>query len=218
MTPIKKHPLRAMMALVLVALLITFILRNKSDTNTSRDVATDTKPEISSPDQRPSTSSQREGVIEADRRLQAERVATDVAASVFPIKEYRYAPAPSGKAHALAAGLAYIHVPSSGQRVSMEPNQLGEYPPMDTRTQETVGVRIALDDVPAETPVRLVILDGGSFPAAEGFSRLMKAQKGGVVAFEYTTSANTGTHRILVQAAGYPSRILDFTAHTLATP
>lgn len=216
---IRKFPHRVILLLAFIALLITFLLWNKNKPGGSDATARiQEQKNLSASENRSKTSSQREGTIEADRRLRDEGVATDVTASVFPINEYRYAPSPSGKAHAVVSGLAYCHVPSSGLRVSMEANQLGEFPPLDTHTKETVGVRLALDSVPADTPVRLVILDGGSFPSVEGFSRLIKAQKSGVVAFEYTTSANTGTHRILVQAAGYPSRILDFTAHTPANP
>jgi hypothetical protein len=95
----------------------------------------------------------------------------------------------------------------------MEANQIGEFPTVETLLSDTVGVRLKLDSVKPGTPVRIVIMDGGSFPAVEGFTQLAEAAKWGGVAFEFTTSANIGYHRVLVQAQGQPSRILNFSAH-----
>lgn len=148
---------------------------------------------------------------EADRQLQAEGVKTDVSLSQFPKKAYQYLPAPAGKPAGDSVGEAYIHVPSSGRRVATQPNQIGEYPTMETMTNETVGVRLVLDAVKSGTPVRVVIMDGGGFPAAQGVAQILKAEKGSV-AFEFTTSPNIGYHRVLVQAQGHPSRILNFDA------
>ena len=148
---------------------------------------------------------------EADRQLQVEGVKTDTALSQFPRKAYRHLPAPAGKPAGDFVGEAYIHIPSSGRRVATQPNQIGEYPIMEAMTHETVGVRLDLDGVKAGTPVRVVIMDGGAFPAAQGVTQVLNAEKGGV-AFEFTTSPNIGYHRILVQAQGHPSRILNFDA------
>lgn len=218
MKPTLKFPPRALAALLLIALLVIVFIWQTNRAGVTPAQSPNEVVSTAPKDIRSQTSSKNASTIEADQLLAIEGARTDVTVSVFPIKEYRYVPPPSGKAHALAEGRAYIHVPSAGLRVSLDANQLGEFPPVDTRTNDTVGVRLALDSVTVDTPVRLVILDGGNFPAAEGLSRLIKAEKGGVVAFEYTTSANTGTHRILVQAAGHPSRILDFTAFATATP
>jgi hypothetical protein len=95
----------------------------------------------------------------------------------------------------------------------MESNQIGEFPAIETKLNDTVGVRLSLDTVKPGTPVRIVIMDGGSFPAAEGVAQVLKAAKWGGVAFEFSTSANIGFHRVLVQAQGQPSRILNFSAH-----
>lgn len=149
---------------------------------------------------------------EADRLLRSEGVTTDVALTTFPIREYHRAAAPAGAPAGATTGDAYIHVPSAGIRTALTPNQLGEYPPVETRLNDTVGVRLQLPEVKPGTPVRVVILDGGTFPADQGVSRLLEAADWRGVAFEFTTSGNIGTHRILVQAPGQPSRILDFTA------
>ncbi len=149
---------------------------------------------------------------EADRLLAAEGVLTDVSLSTFPIKEYQHLRPPAGKAAGAPVGEAYIHVPSEGRRIAMEPNQIGEFPTVETTLRDTVGIRLSLDSVKPGTPVRVVIMDGGSFPAVEGVSQVIKATEWRGVAFEYTTSSNIGTHRVLVQAQGQPSRILDFNA------
>lgn len=94
----------------------------------------------------------------------------------------------------------------------MEANQLGEFAAIETELNDTVGVRVSLVGVKPGTPVRVVILDGGSFPTQEGANMLLKAEDWRGVAFDYTTSANIGTHRVLVQAIGQPSRIFDFNA------
>jgi hypothetical protein len=148
---------------------------------------------------------------EADRQLQAEGVKTDVSLARFPRKAYQYLPAPAGKPAANSVGEAYIHIPSSGRRVATQPNQIGEFPTMETMTNETVGVRLVLDAVKSGTPVRVVIMDGGGFPSAQGVAQVLNAEKGSI-AFEFTTSPNIGYHRVLVQAQGHPSRILNFDA------
>ena len=162
---------------------------------------------------RPSRKS-RENPREADRLLAAEGATTDATLSTFPEKEYQHIRPPAGKAAGAPVGDAYIHVPSAGRRIAMEANQLGEFPTVETLLSDTVGVRLQLVDVKPGTPVRVVIMDGGSFPSAEGLSQVIEAADWRGVAFEYTTSANFGTHRVLVQAAGQPSRILDFNAST----
>lgn len=155
--------------------------------------------------------------IEADQRLSAEGARTDMSLSAFPIKEYKSLPAPSGKAAGAPVGDAYIHVPSAGRRIAMEPNQIGEFPAVETRLNDTVGIRLAIDSVKPGTPVRVVILDGGSFPDSQSATRIIPARDWRGVDFEFTTSGNIGYHRVLVQAQGQPSRIVTFNAHDADT-
>lgn len=199
----------AAIVLLLTALFLQ-VQRKVSDASPPRAVIAGkpTQDAVPSTHDRPTRGNPRE----ADRLLKAEGVRTDVSLSEFPIKEYQHLHSPNGKAEGAADGEAYIHIPSAGRRIAMESNQLGEFPTVETRLSETVGVRLALDGVKPGTPVRVVILDGGSFPKAEGVSQLLEATTWRGVAFEYTTSVNLGTHRILVQAAGQKSRILDFNA------
>lgn len=206
-----KLPPRAIAALALIAALVMILLWQKNragDTPLHSPSEVTTTPAASGS----KTSSKRASTLEADQLLTTENASTDVTVSRFPLKEYAYTPQPNGKAEGAPSGNAYIHVPSAGTRVALESNQLGEFPTVETTLNDTVGVRLALDAVQPGTPVRIVILDGGTFPAGEGVSQVLSSADWGGVAFEYTTSSNIGTHRILVQAAGQKSRILDFNA------
>jgi hypothetical protein len=200
--------------LIAVALLLTAVVvliqQNGKVAPTDASTAIASPPASSSSSRNDRTS--RPVITDADRLLQAEGALTDIGLSSFPIKEYKHVTPPAGKAYGAPSGEAFIHIPSAGRRVAMESNQLGEYPSVETLTKETVGVRLELAAVKPGTPVRIVIMDGGTFPKAEGSAQVVKATEWGGVAFEYTVSPNIGTHRILVQAVGQPSRILDFTA------
>ena len=140
-------------------------------------------------------------------------IPTDVSATTFPISAYKPAPAPSDKPSTNVVGSAFIHVPSANQRLIYEPNQIGEYPTVETKLNDTVGVRLTLDDVKPGTPVRVAIMDGGTFPHKEGVSQVLRAAEWGGVAFEFITSGNIGYHRMIVQAQGQANRILNFSAH-----
>ena len=163
-------------------------------------------------DSQPSRDSARLGTREADRLLKQEGAGTDMTLSTFPQKEYQLLRAPGGKAHGAPAGEAYIHIPSAGRRIALEPNQIGEFPAVETKLNDTVGVRVVLDTVSPGTPVRVVIMDGGSFPGTDEVAKVLETASWGGVAFEFTTSGNFGGHRVLVQAPGQRSRIFDFNA------
>ena len=203
---------RALPICAVIALVASIIWQsNRSESR--RPSHAETSAETTNIAARPATSSQREATTEADRRMMEEKALTDMTVSVFPAKEYTHHTQPAGKSSGAPVGEAYIHVPSIGRRVSTEPNQIGEFPVIETKLNDPVGVRIALDSVKTGTPVRVVILDGGSFPNVSSATQVMKAASWGGIAFEFITSGNIGFHRILVQAQGQPSRILNFSAH-----
>ncbi len=206
------HLVLAALALLVVALVL--LLRPKSDDAKMLQSSTaGTQPPAAGQSPAASDQPSRSSPREADRLLKAEGARTDVTLANFPLKEYQHLPSPAGKAQGAPVGEAYIHVPSARRRIAMEPNQIGEFPAVETKLNDTVGVRLSLDAVTPDTPVRIVILDGGSFPATQGVTHVLKATSWGGVAFEYATSGNIGYHRILVQAQGQPSRILNFSAH-----
>lgn len=204
---------RVLLALAMIALILIVVIWQQKRKGEKTPPVVGSSAHSPAEDNRNSARPPRESPREADRLLKAEGARTDVSLSSFPIKEYQHLRSPRGKAAGAPECEAYIHVPSAGRRVAMEPNQLGEFPAIETRLNDTVGIRVALDAVKPGTPVRVVILDGGSFPVGKGVSQVLKAADWRGVAFEYTTSANVGTHRVLVQAAGQPSRIFDFSAH-----
>jgi hypothetical protein len=207
----RTHLIIAAFVLMLAALVLLTRHKNSdaspiSDNTIKPPLADAASP--AAPPQRPARAVPRE----ADRLLAAEGAKTDVTLASFPIKEYQHLPAPNGKAQTSATGEAYIHVPSAGRRIAMQANQIGEFPAVETKLNDIVGIRLAMDAVKSGTPVRVVIMDGGSFPAAQGATQVLTSAKWGGVAFEYTVSGNIGFHRVLVQAQGQPSRILNFNA------
>jgi hypothetical protein len=205
---------RARIALAAITLLLIALIwhQNRKGEGNQPSIITSKPSSSAAESPRNSTSDTRASTIEADRLLKSEGARTDVTVSYFPEKEYLRLPPPNGKPEGAPEGAAFIHVPSVSRRVALEPNQLGEFPTVETGLKDTVGVRLQLDAVKPGTPVRIVILDGGTFPAAEGVSQVLASTQWGGIAFEYITSANIGTHRVLVQAAGQKSRILDFNA------
>ncbi len=203
----------ALVAILSITLVFVFRRGNRDVTSpattpSKNSTATRTPQAPTSSDESPRKSNR-----VADRLLAAEGAKTDVALSSFPSKEYQHLPSPNGKAQGAPVGEAYIHVPSAGRRIAMDANQIGEFPTIETKLNDIVGVRLSLDAVKSDTPIRVVIMDGGSFPAAQGATQVLKATKWGGVAFEFATSGNIGFHRVLVQAQGHPSRILNFSAH-----
>lgn len=202
-----------LVAVLSITLFFVFQRTNRDATAPATPQSKD--PTVTTSQQTPSASNlaPRKSNREADRLLKTEGAQTDVTLSSFPQKEYQHLRSPGGKAEGAAVGEAYIHVPSAGRRIAMEPNQIGEFPAIETKLNDIVGVRLSLDAVKPGTPVRVVIMDGGNFPAAQGVAQVLKATKWGGVAFEFATSGNIGFHRVLVQAQGQPSRILNFSAH-----
>jgi hypothetical protein len=202
---------KLMALLLLIALVAIFLIwQGNRHSGTAANPADSSTLAVPSP--RSGTSKLRESNLEADRLLVAEGANTDATVSQFPIKEYTRNVVSASKPAGAPEGEAYVHIPSAGRRISFDPNQIGEFPSLDTGLKDTVGVRLILADVKPGTPVRVVILDGGSFPSAEGVAQMLVATDWHGVAFEFTTSANIGSHRVLVQAHGQPSRILDFNA------
>lgn len=210
---------RALIALGFVALLLIALIwqQNKKGDNPTPTASSPTQSTTASENRRP-TSSQRASTAAADNLLRAEGARTDVTVSTFPAQEYHHLPQPGGKAAGASAAQAYIHIPSASRRIAMEPNPLGEFPAIETKLNDTVGVRLSLDEVKPGTPVRIVILDGGTFPTTQGaVAQVLQSTTWGGTAFEFTTSGNGGAHRILVQPQGHPARILNFNAYDAAT-
>lgn len=117
-----------------------------------------------------------------------------------------------GTSAVTGAASAYVQIPSTNRRAALLPNSLGEYEPQPTLTEETVGVRLRIEDVAPGTPVSIVILDGGSFPDGSGFSKVIKLGSDSQISFRFTTSSNIGFHRVRVLPSGGTARLLDFTA------
>jgi len=207
--PKKRIAIAAILCLLLLAGVFVFL---KSPTTTSPSSTSD-KLEDKVATRAPSSGdSTARPTRRADRLLKAEGGQTDVSLPDFPLREYQHLKSPSGLAAAAPLGAAYIHVPSEKRRVAYEANQLGEYPTVETGLNDTVGVRLDLGEATPGTDVRVVILDGGTFPSSSEGTLLLPVQPWRGIAFEFATSGNIGTHRVLVQALGQAPRVLDFDA------
>ncbi len=104
---------------------------------------------------------------------------------------------------------AYVAVPSSGEKLAMTVNQMGEYPRVRVKPSERVKVLLQFTNLPEGTPVSFVAQDGGVMENNKaGLARQTDAQK--QVAFEYQLSANDGVHRIHVTTANGEAKTLDF--------
>ena len=211
----RKLLIRTASALLLVAVFL--VVRGLHEPSGSTEKPSPSADTTLAEDDAPAAPSRRTA-NEADRLLQSEGATTDVGLSTFPIRDYRRIEPPAGKPSGPVAGEAYIHIPAAGRRIAMEANQIGEYPTVETKLNDTIGVRLQLVDVKPGTPVRVAIIDGGSFPMKNGLSQMIPAADWRGVAFEVTTSHNIGFHRILVEAQGHPARILNFSAHDATWP
>ena len=222
MKPSRKSILLALAALILLAAYLAFKpgagesgSSSSSPTSTGSEVTIGSGPGRASSPATPWTTlpaTSPAEVAAADEALRKEGARTDATLKTFPTRAYRRPPLAADPPAGAPPGEASIHVPGSGLRVSLQPNQIGEFPEVPASTSETIGVRLSLPDVTPGTPVRVVLMDGGTFPTEEGVARVLDAANWGGIAFEVTTSANIGNHRVLVQAPGQPSRILDFNA------
>lgn len=125
---------------------------------------------------------------------------------------YQRRPMGDGTSAATGADIAYVQIPSTNRRAALPPNSHGEYETQPALTEETVGVRLRIEDVSPGTPVSVVILDGGSFPDGTGPSKIIKLGSDSQISFRFTTSSNIGHHRIRVLPSGGTARLLDFTA------
>lgn len=107
------------------------------------------------------------------------------------------------------AVIAYVAVPSSGEKLAMTVNQMGEYPRVRVQASERVKVLLQFTNLPEGTPVSFVAQDGGLMENNKaGLARQTDVQK--QVAFEYQLSANDGVHRVHVTTATGEAKTLDF--------
>ncbi len=105
--------------------------------------------------------------------------------------------------------VAFVSVPSSGDNVAIEPNQVGEFPPVYADPGETVDVRVVFPETKAGTRVRVVAEDGGTLTGADGLpATLLELDAGSSFAVPFTLGAVEGSYRLTIATAdGEPKRL-----------
>ena len=105
--------------------------------------------------------------------------------------------------------VAFVSVPSSGDNVAIEPNQVGEFPPVYADPGETVDVRVVFPETKAGTKVRIVAEDGGTLTGTDGLpATLLELDAGSSFAVPFTLGAVEGSYRLTIAtASGEPKRL-----------
>jgi hypothetical protein len=106
---------------------------------------------------------------------------------------------------------AYVAVPSTGKRVALTVNQLGEFPRLDTEPSETVEVRLAFARTEPGAQVAVVAQDGGRLHTGR-LSGALAVDAERQIAFGFKVSANVGLHRIAVSTPVGEVKTVEFWA------
>ncbi len=121
-------------------------------------------------------------------------------------------PYPNGKpAYDGEPVTAYIAVPSTGAKVALTVNQLGEFPRVQTAVGEKVEVRLAFTRTAPGTPVAMAAQDGGKLHPGK-LSAALPVDAERQLAFAFTMSPNPGMHRVSVTTAAGELKTLEFWA------
>ena len=115
---------------------------------------------------------------------------------------------------------AYVAVPSSGEKLAMEVNQMGEYPRLHVNPEETAEVRLQFSSVETGSRVAVAAQDGGKLDGQDR-STVLEVDDHRQVAFAFTASENEGIHRVVVTTSAGETKLLDFWVgpdHEIATP
>ncbi len=107
--------------------------------------------------------------------------------------------------------LAYVSVPSNGQKIAVGVSQAGEYPRIYTEPKEKTEVRLRFSNSPPGTKVAVAVQDGGMLHTGKS-SALMTLDELGQLAFGFTVSPNNGIHRVSVTTSAGEVKTLNFWA------
>ncbi len=106
---------------------------------------------------------------------------------------------------------AYVGVPSSGRKVALTVNQLGEFPRIDTAPSEKVEIRLVFATTAPGTPIAVAAQDGGKLHTGKlSAAQPLNAER--QLAFAYTVSPNPGMHRVSVTTPAGELKTLEFWA------
>jgi len=106
---------------------------------------------------------------------------------------------------------AYISIPSTGKKVALTVNQLGEFPRLTIEPGEQVEVRLAFTSTVPGTPIALADRDGGRLSSGK-VSAALPLDERREVAFGFTVSPNIGMHQISVTTPAGETKTVEFWA------
>ncbi len=106
---------------------------------------------------------------------------------------------------------AYVASPSSGKRLALTVNQLGEFPRIWANPSERVEVRLAFTSTQPGGRVAIVAQDGGKL-AGTKLSAALPVDDARQIAFAFTVSPNVGLHRVSITSPTGEAKTLEFWA------
>jgi len=123
----------------------------------------------------------------------------------FRVMEY-----PQGKPAAPGEpAVAFVSVPSSGDNVAVEPNQIGEFPPVYADPGETVQVGVVFPATRPGTKVRIVAEDGGALEGADGQpAQVVELDAARSFSLPFQLGSVAGSYRLTIATTeGEPKRL-----------
>jgi hypothetical protein len=107
---------------------------------------------------------------------------------------------------------AFVAVPSTGKKLRLAQNQMGEFPMVEIVPSETVDVHVVFPMAEVGSRYAIVAQDGGIIAEAArpGYAKVLDSKR--TLHFQYTCSANTGMHRVVLRSESGESKILEFWA------
>jgi hypothetical protein len=106
---------------------------------------------------------------------------------------------------------AYIAVPSTGKKVALTANQLGEFPRIQANESEQVEILLAFSTTKPGSRVALAVQDGGKLHTGR-LSGALPVDDARHLAFAFTVSPNPGMHRVSVTTQTGELKTLEFWA------
>ena len=106
---------------------------------------------------------------------------------------------------------AYIAVPSTGKKVALTVNQLGEFPRIQANESEQVEILLAFSTTKPGSRVALAVQDGGKLHTGK-LSGALPVDDARQLAFAFTVSPNPGMHRVSATTQTGELKTLEFWA------
>lgn len=125
-------------------------------------------------------------------------------------KGYEIIAWPGGKPHHEDEPVeAYVTVGSSGRKLRMEVNQLGEYPRVQIKAGDKVDVRLQFNRSAPGSSIALTAQDGGHFSSSTPSLQAV-LDESRQASFSFEASTNEGIHRVTFLSALGEVKTLDF--------